>query len=157
VSLLTGRRGLFSVVLLLVAGALLLLAASSQAFGWVALAGVAGVVASSGMVRRMVGVVLVLVGAAAASMFLWSAAPEAVDELRWAWLGSVGGGLVALAGCLTIVFAHRWTGLSRKYDRSTAPSSSAPLDLWRALDRGEDPTEGSAPPSPNDVALGDER
>ena len=49
-SLLTGRRGLFSVVLLLVAGALLLLAASSQAFGWVALAGVAGVVASSGMV-----------------------------------------------------------------------------------------------------------
>lgn len=68
--------------------------------------------------------------------------------LAAALLGDLGGGAawisaVALsaAGVLTVARGSSWTGLARRYDDRAGPDQAdEPHDLWRALDRGEDPT-----------------
>ena len=58
--------------------------------------------------------------------------------------------LLALAGAFTLVRGPSWPGMGARYDtgskggpkpaRPSAPGPSTPIDQWRALDRGEDPT-----------------
>ncbi len=65
-----------------------------------------------------------------------------------AWTSVVA--LVA-AGALTALRGPRWPSLARRYgDAAGAESRGEPVDLWRALDRGEDPTTrentGADPP-----------
>lgn len=67
-------------------------------------------------------------------------------------LGDLGGagsaaavGIVG-AGLLIAFRGVSWTGLARRYDETPASRQSAePVDLWRALDRGEDPTGPNSP------------
>ncbi len=70
----------------------------------------------------------------------------------WPALVLVAGLLAVAAGLLTVLRGSSWPGMGRRYER---PASAAPapvrrrtdedraLDAWRALDRGEDPTEDS--------------
>jgi uncharacterized membrane protein (TIGR02234 family) len=68
----------------------------------------------------------------------------------WPVLASVAGLLAVAAGLLTVLRGRSWPGMGRRYERP-ATAAAAParrptdedraLDAWRALDRGEDPTE----------------
>jgi len=156
VTALSGRRGLIVALSLLALGAALLLLSGSSAVGWVAVAGIAGVLATAGLLRRLVGLLLVLVGLAAAAVAVWGVDLTGGTGVRWPWVAALGGAMVAAAGIVVLGFAQHWSALSRKYERGgdmaestplesapleSTPAESTPLDLWRALDRGEDPTE----------------
>ena len=70
----------------------------------------------------------------------------------WPALVLVAGLLAVAAGLLTGLRGSSWPGMGRRYERPAA-ATAAPvrrrtdedraLDAWRALDRGEDPTEDS--------------
>ncbi|MEZ0067613.1 putative membrane protein (TIGR02234 family) [Streptacidiphilus sp. MAP12-20] len=77
----------------------------------------------------------------------------AVTHSAWPWLAALGGVLLAAAGLLTVVKGRAWPGMSARYDAPTGGAEKAgprraarpavtqtPADLWKALDRGEDPT-----------------
>ncbi|MHC0432063.1 TIGR02234 family membrane protein [Streptomyces sp. O3] len=79
------------------------------------------------------------------------AAAAAVDVTHTAWpYVTAGGGLLILcAGLLALWFGTRWPAMSGRYERTGAPGGAKrakapdpdrPEDLWKALDRGEDPT-----------------
>lgn len=141
------------------------------ALALVALAGVVAVLATRGVWRRVIGVLLALagVGILASVIAHWDGvgAPRAQDLLQAA-LPSVGpadgaigigpvssawwvltllcGVLIAVAGVLIAWRGHRWAGMSAKYDRPAsedAERDTAKRDasFWSALDRGDDPTD----------------
>jgi hypothetical protein len=60
------------------------------------------------------------------------------------WIPSLAGGvLLAAAGLLTVVRGRRWPGMSARYDRpgtAPPPAGDDPASMWKALDRGDDPT-----------------
>lgn len=113
------------------------------------LAGIAGIVGSSGWIRRTIGglivaagtVVIVDLGLVIAGSGVESSAPDGAEILEvsvgGAWLALAGGCLMALGGGLTLVQGSSWPGLGRNYERS---GSGTPKDAWDALDRGIDPT-----------------
>lgn len=119
-----------------------------------ALAGVAGAVATGGWLRRVLGIVLVLAGAAG----VWNG----VDGIKFGGfapglpgteivlghlIAVLGGILVALGGLAAI----KWAGAARKLGaRYAAPGAKAArkdpdTELWEALSEGDDPTD---PPDP---------
>nr|WP_042453491.1 TIGR02234 family membrane protein [Streptacidiphilus jiangxiensis] len=122
--------------------------------GLVALAGVgavaAAVSAALGSDSR------VLDDKAARSVGLADVAAGLLTHTAAPWLAVLGGALVLAAGALTVLRGAAWPGMSARYDapagkrgkaspsRSGAASGAAaaqtPADLWKALDRGEDPT-----------------
>ena len=103
---------------------------------------------------------LVTGGDAAAAGVLGSGTPGSTVttavSAAWPVLALVAGLLAAAAGLLTVVRGRTWPGMGRRYERAAAAAPTAPgparrrtdedraLDAWRALDRGEDPTEGTA-------------
>jgi uncharacterized membrane protein (TIGR02234 family) len=71
----------------------------------------------------------------------------------WPVLALLAGLLAVAAGLLTVLRGRTWPAMGRRYERAaaTAPAPARrqsdedrALDAWRALDRGEDPTEGTA-------------
>jgi uncharacterized membrane protein (TIGR02234 family) len=51
--------------------------------------------------------------------------------------------LLAAGGLVTVVRGARWPGMSSRYERGATPRQTVPSDsagMWKALDRGEDPT-----------------
>ncbi|WP_406197618.1 TIGR02234 family membrane protein [Kitasatospora sp. NBC_01560] len=81
---------------------------------------------------------------AAARLALSGTAATAVGHTGWPWVALAGGLLLALAGLLTARYGRGWPAMGSRYDAPTrkAPAKAAesPSDLWKALDRGEDPT-----------------
>ncbi|MEU6685007.1 TIGR02234 family membrane protein [Streptomyces sp. NPDC046832] len=78
-----------------------------------------------------------------------SASVDALSHTVWPYIAVVGGVLILLAGLLALRFGRLWPGMSGRYERSGAPQPrrrapavdpDRPEDLWKALDRGEDPT-----------------
>jgi uncharacterized membrane protein (TIGR02234 family) len=134
----------------------------------VALAGIAGLVATRRVGRWVSGVVLALAGAAAAALALrfgltWSSSSDeggAIDRLvgekvgttvtgvpvvvsLWWLLAVVGGALVLVGGLLAVAHGARWPALGRRYERPSAAASArpaAPASAWDQLDQGVDPT-----------------
>jgi uncharacterized membrane protein (TIGR02234 family) len=134
-------------------------APSLPAVGIALLALAAAVLASSGVMRRLVGLVVVVVGAGTLGV-AFSAPGDVSSALEKREVGAAGivvhasangwwvlvavGGLVALAaGLLTVARGVSWPGLGAKYDAPTAaPRPKDPaMAAWDALDRGEDPTD----------------
>ncbi|WP_065958516.1 TIGR02234 family membrane protein [Streptomyces sparsogenes] len=82
----------------------------------------------------------------------------------WPWVAMGGGALLLLAGVLALGYGRHWPAMSGRYERAgaggeggkgggrsrvagrarrggAAPDPERPEELWKALDRGEDPTE----------------
>ncbi len=126
----------------------------------VALLSVALVLVTGGLLRRLLGGLLVLVGASAcgyAGSGLTTPGPARLARLLgdrlaqssglpllqrhpvWVVLTLLAAALLVLCGLLLAVRAGRWQlGLSARYAAPAAVAESA--DPWRRLDRGEDPT-----------------
>jgi uncharacterized membrane protein (TIGR02234 family) len=118
----------------------------------------AAILASKRLLRRVVGVVIVFVAAAAVGVSVSargdvSAALEhrevgaqglAVHASANGWwvLAAIGGLIAVVAGAMTVVRAEQWSGLGAKYDAPSAPrpTKDPAAVAWDALDRGEDPT-----------------
>ncbi len=136
------------------------------ALALVALAGVVAVLATRGVWRRVVGLVLAVDGALLVWQAIVAAAPvgtvrarsivaavhEAVGEgsapprvsthVVWPALTVVCGVLIVLAGVLAAWRGHRWQAMSARYesDSGAREATRNAAGLWSALDRGEDPT-----------------
>ncbi len=97
------------------------------------LAAVAAVVAVSGVARRVLGALLIVVGIAAA--------------FSGHWLAIAGGVLVAGSGGLQVALGTRMPkiGVGGQKARSHDPET----DMWRALERGDDPTDDKTPRGPS--------
>jgi uncharacterized membrane protein (TIGR02234 family) len=122
--------------------------------GLVALAGAGAVFAATAALGSESGA---LDDKAARSVGLADVTAGSVTHSAWPWLAALGGVLVVAAGVLTVLRGAAWPGMSARYDapagkrsaagpRRAAAAASAPAgqptpaDLWKALDRGEDPT-----------------
>ena len=94
---------------------------------------------------------------AAAAVGLSSATAGQVTHTVWPWVAAAGGVLLLVAGVLVVTRGRDWPGMSSRYEaperrRVVGPGAAAaagpartreqtPADVWKALDRGEDPTE----------------
>ncbi|WP_431044935.1 TIGR02234 family membrane protein [Streptomyces sp. P1-3] len=78
-----------------------------------------------------------------------------VAHTAWPWVALAGGALLLLAGVLALGYGRHWPAMSGRYERTgadgapartragrtrPAPDPDRPEELWKALDRGEDPT-----------------
>ncbi|MFJ1752624.1 TIGR02234 family membrane protein [Kitasatospora sp. NPDC088134] len=127
----------------------------------VAMAAAVAVFAVRGRARVLVGGLTVLAGAgavvgalvgwtdtaglhavAAGQLALSSGRAEEITRTAWPWVALAGGLLLAAAGALTVRFGAGWPAMGSRYEAPTrrATPGSGPADLWKALDRGEDPT-----------------
>ncbi|MFJ9177884.1 TIGR02234 family membrane protein [Streptomyces sp. NPDC102360] len=77
-----------------------------------------------------------------------SATIHALSNTAWPYVSAVGGALILIAGILAVVYGAAWPSMGGRYERSGAPrprrakavDPERPEELWKALDRGEDPT-----------------
>ncbi|AXG77338.1 TIGR02234 family membrane protein [Streptomyces paludis] len=85
-----------------------------------------------------------------------AATVQALSHTAWPYVTAAGSVLILLAGLLALVYGKRWPGMSGRYERPAQGTGAAargganrktptvdpdrPEDLWKALDRGEDPT-----------------
>lgn len=136
-----------------------LLSGRAVVLGLLGVAAVAGMVGSSGSARALA----VLALATAPALFavppagrtllglLLVAAAVAVaagtqrDAATWTSAGAL-----VVAGALVAWRGRSWPALPGRYERGGTPppptvTASDPRDLWKALDRGEDPTGGDLP------------
>ncbi|MEU3250482.1 TIGR02234 family membrane protein [Streptomyces sp. NPDC006997] len=83
-----------------------------------------------------------------------SATVDALSHTAWPYVAAAGGALLLVAGLLALRYGRLWPAMSGRYERSGAPRArraataadpDRPEDLWKALDRGEDPTAGADP------------
>lgn len=123
------------------------------------------ILAAGRRVRRAVGVLVVLVSVGALVMlvpggdsldsalrdvveksptFTGGNQPDSTVETAWnlvAWAGFV---LAALLGVVAALHGGRWSTMSGRYDapgsRRPEVDPDDPVDLWKAQDRGDDPT-----------------
>jgi uncharacterized membrane protein (TIGR02234 family) len=77
-----------------------------------------------------------------------AATVDALGHTGWPYVAAVGGALILLAGLLALRHGRRWPAMSGRYERDGTPrprrarpvDPDRPEDMWKALDRGEDPT-----------------
>lgn len=142
------------------------------ALALVGLAALVAVFAVRGIGRAVVSGLLVLCGAgivtaaltdgpgsalataATAATTLASTTVVGESSTTWPWAAAAGGALLLAAGMLAVLRGRHWPGMSNRYDRDgatglpsrkaqrPAPDPERPEELWKALDRGEDPTGG---------------
>ncbi|KPI07215.1 trp region conserved hypothetical protein [Actinobacteria bacterium OK074] len=77
-----------------------------------------------------------------------AATAHALSHTAWPYVAAVGGALLLLAGLLALRYGRLWPAMSGRYERDGTPrprkarpvDPDRPEDMWKALDRGEDPT-----------------
>lgn len=133
------------------------------------LAGAVAVWAARGAAKRIIGILMSLLGLlllfgignglnpwdsgrltgrGGAALGTGTASIDHVSVSAWFWLTLPALGLLARAATMAANRGQTWPGMSSRHSRAAASGlSSAPagvpdsaLDHWRALDRGEDPT-----------------
>lgn len=142
-----------------------------------ALAGIAGLVATRRFGRAVTGVLLILEGLVALVGALWfgTGAGNRADVVRlvsekagidvdvelsvrpWWVVVAVGGVLLVVVGVLAALRGGTWPVMGRKYERAEGDGSSAaagastgPASAWEQLDQGVDPTvDPTADPVPD--------
>lgn len=139
-------------------------AGAVPAVALVALAGAVAVLTTRRAGQAVTGALLALAGAAAASVSVGvlrapeSAVAAAVTAATgragaagvtaqltaWPWAGVSSGILVAVGGCIALLRARAWAGLSARYETPSTTASKGLDDdpglTWDLLSRGEDPT-----------------
>jgi uncharacterized membrane protein (TIGR02234 family) len=91
---------------------------------------------------------------AAQASGLAEGAIDAIQVSAWPYVSTAGGVLLLVAGLLALAYGRHWPSMagSSRYERTGRPRHQAapppvdpdrPEDLWKALDRGEDPTRGT--------------
>lgn len=142
--------------------------AAPTALGLVALAGVVAVLATRGLVRRVVGVALGVAGAALVWRAIASASAVSTSRARalvsehhqtvdvsaatpriethavWPAVTIACALLVLASGALVAWRGHRWQAMSTRYEtphEEKAAQAKTATMLWTALDRGDDPTD----------------
>lgn len=119
--------------------------------------------------RVLVAALLALCGAGAAvAAFIGAQDSSALDEkaaraagntaatigslshTAWPYVTAVGSLLILFAGLLALRYGRQWPAMSGRYERDgtprqrraarKAPDPERPEEIWKALDRGEDPT-----------------
>jgi uncharacterized membrane protein (TIGR02234 family) len=147
---------------------------SSQALGIVVLAGTLLMLALRTRGRSVIGALLLLVGAGIAVVGGLRLQPHA-DALRsqvrevsmadafhlsatvWPWIFALSGVLVAAGAVLTMTTAGTWPSESDRFQpgsgKAVVSTSDDPVDLWKAMDVGVDPTTDarSTADSPRDA------
>ncbi|MDT4939285.1 MAG: hypothetical protein QOG80_2956 [Pseudonocardiales bacterium] len=135
--------------------------AAPTALALVALAGVVAVLATRGVVRRMIGGVI----GAAGGLLVWrgltglgalsaqrardlvqsrhsgvgvdvTSLPRVTVHEQWPWLTAACGALVLVAGALALARGHRWSAMSARYEAPTA-APVAPQDVAAARSRAD--------------------
>jgi uncharacterized membrane protein (TIGR02234 family) len=112
----------------------------------VALAGTGALLATRGVARRVLGVLLALTGAGVAAGAVLARAgidPGAAGAAGSVWPAAsvLGGAAVVAGGVLAARHGHLWSAMSSRYERRPAAASlDEGRELWDALDRGDDPT-----------------
>ncbi|MGW4776571.1 TIGR02234 family membrane protein [Streptomyces filamentosus] len=78
-----------------------------------------------------------------------AAAVAGLTHTAWPYVTAGGALLILLAGLFALRFGKSWPAMGGRYERSGTPRTprraaagdpDRPEDLWKALDRGEDPT-----------------
>ncbi|WP_327322982.1 TIGR02234 family membrane protein [Streptomyces sp. NBC_01210] len=77
-----------------------------------------------------------------------AATVDALTHTAWPYATAAGALLILLAGLLALRYGKQWPAMSGRYERDGTPrprkaavvDPDRPEDLWKALDRGEDPT-----------------
>ncbi|MFB6809696.1 TIGR02234 family membrane protein [Streptomyces sp. NPDC056387] len=72
----------------------------------------------------------------------------ALTHTAWPYVTAAGAALILVAGLLALRFGRSWPAMGGRYERDGSPrprraavvDPDRPEDLWKALDRGEDPT-----------------
>ncbi|MFG2312170.1 TIGR02234 family membrane protein [Streptomyces sp. NPDC048566] len=85
---------------------------------------------------------------AAAASGNTAATASGLTHTAWPYAAAAGGALILLAGLLALRYGRLWPAMSGRYERDGTPrprktkpvDPDRPEDLWKALDRGEDPT-----------------
>ncbi|HEY1179984.1 MAG TPA: Trp biosynthesis-associated membrane protein [Phytomonospora sp.] len=109
----------------------------------VALAGSIALYATRGAARTVLAVVIALAGAA---VTIGGGYGLAAEPGVWPVATTLGGLAVLAIAALALRAGARWPHMSNRYERAGAKPAAAtsvpddPVDLWNALDRGEDPT-----------------
>ncbi|WP_443067791.1 TIGR02234 family membrane protein [Streptomyces sp. NBC_01351] len=133
----------------------------------VALAALVAVFAVRGKSRLLVSALLALsgLGAALAAVFAadgrsaldaeaarttadTAAKVAGLTQTAWPYVTAAGAALILVAGLLALRFGRSWPAMGGRYERDGSPrprkaavvDPDRPEDLWKALDRGEDPT-----------------
>ncbi|GAA3888956.1 TIGR02234 family membrane protein [Streptomyces sedi] len=89
--------------------------------------------------------------AAVEAMGVSDVAVTSVSHTGWPWFSALGGLLLLCAGLLALSYGRQWPAMSSRYERGGREARGRrggrggedperPEDIWRALDRGEDPT-----------------
>jgi Tryptophan-associated transmembrane protein (Trp_oprn_chp) len=110
----------------------------------VALAGAGALLATRGLPRRAVGVLLVLIGLAIAAGMVAARVNLAAGSIAWPVAGVLSGAIIGAGGLIAARSGHRWPVMGARYERTPGPSAAEPADTratWDALDRGVDPTD----------------
>jgi uncharacterized membrane protein (TIGR02234 family) len=125
------------------------------ALALVALAGAGALLATRGLPRRVVGVLLALAGlgvvaGAVAGRAGLRVGVAGAGATWWPVLCVLGGALIALGGLSAARHGQEWPAMGARYERGAAAPPPEPgtgpdqrLDTraaWDALDRGDDPT-----------------
>ena len=135
----------------------------SQALAVVALAGTVLMLALRTRGRRIIGALLVLVGAGLAVVGGLGLRPSAdaigsqvhevtlADTLSatvWPWIFVGSGVLITIGAVLTMITAGTWPSRSDRFrpgsGSSEDPDSGDPTELWKAMDAGVDPTTNAS-------------
>jgi uncharacterized membrane protein (TIGR02234 family) len=78
-----------------------------------------------------------------------AATVDSLSHTAWPYVTVVGSLLILIAGLLALRYGKQWPAMSGRYERdgtprprraSKAPDPERPEEIWKALDRGEDPT-----------------
>lgn len=131
------------------------------ALALVVVTGALAVLAASVRIRRVVGVLMVVVGVGAAILvatngtsldgafddavqgstaFTGENAPDARHVVVWPVLAGAAFVIAALLGLIVVRLAGTWPTMGSRYE-SPAGQADTEDDLWAALDEGRDPTE----------------